>query len=333
MFLRTVTCTLRPLVLGIALAAIPCSFVVAQEAAQPTAEQRQQAANAFDQGTSSMLSREYAAAAHWFEQANRLAPNFAALMQAVRANDRAGNELRAANLALQLRDKYPGEAQAQTVAADVLGRFGSRYATIRVECDMPCTIDVGGALTEHNVFFVQPGREVTVNASFPGGVRSETATGAAGAEQTLTFVAPPPPPDAPPEDDTRTITVIQERGGAPRAVFWASLGVTVASGGLLIWSGIDTMNGADRYEAAIASGDLDLAERLLDKGENEETRTNVLIAITAGLAAEVALVSIFTDWDGDEDEGETTTARRVQDVMPAVGLSPQGGMFTVQGRF
>lgn len=282
-----------------------------------------------------MLSQDYVVAAHWFEQANRLAPNFAALMQAVRANDRAGNELRAANLALRLRDEYPNESRAQSIAQDVLGRFAARYATIRVECDAPCTIDVGGALTEHNVFFVPAGREVTVNASFPGGTRTETTSGEAGTERTLTFVAPPPPPDEPEQVAGGPTIVVESGGGAPPALFWASVGATLASGGLLLWSGIDTMRGADTYERAIDEGDFARAERLLDEGEKKETRTNVLIALTAGLSAEVILLGIFTDFSGDDEDapGADSASRRVQDVVPLVGLSREGGMLSVQGRF
>jgi hypothetical protein len=320
--------------LGIALVscAVPLRHASAQETAQPTPEQRQQAADAFDQGTNAMLASNYVAAAHWFEQANRLAPNFAALMQAVRANDRAGNELRAANLALRLRDQYPSEERAQAIAREVLGRVSGRYATIRVECDAPCTIDVGGALAVHNVFFVTPGREITVNATFPGGTRSETLTGEAGAERTVTFVAPPPPPDEP-EDTGAQPIVVESGGGAPPALFWASVGATLASGGLLLWSGIDTMNGADRYEAAIDAGDDTRARELLDAGEKKETRTNVLIALTAGLSAEVILLGIFTDFSGDDEDESAPDDALVQDVVPLVGLSPQGGMLSIQGRF
>nr|MDQ3036002.1 hypothetical protein [Myxococcota bacterium] len=68
-------------------------------AAEPTAQERQAAADAFDRGTRAFLARDYPRAGQWFETAYRMAPAAVALIGAVRAYERGGNVQRAATLA------------------------------------------------------------------------------------------------------------------------------------------------------------------------------------------------------------------------------------------
>src|SRR5688572_28785032 len=81
-------------------------------AAQSETRERQAAAEAYDQGTVSYVSRDYAKAADWFETANRLSPAAPALIQATRAHQQAGHLTRAATLALRLTLEYANEPGA-----------------------------------------------------------------------------------------------------------------------------------------------------------------------------------------------------------------------------
>lgn len=306
-------------VLAIAAALSPIGAVAAQ-AAEPTARQRSEAADAYDRGVSAFLSENYAAAAHWFEQANRLAPSAAALMQAIRANDRAGKQMRSASLALQLVDRYPQEEQAIRATQQTLADATSRYFLVVVNCNEECTIEVGGAVEEHNRFFIEPGRRVTVTAEFPGGRLSEEVGGEAGASQEISFTAPPPPP---PEAEPAVggAGARQEDEGLSSGLFWSGVALTAAAGGGAIATGTLALTGVDEYEAAPT---LDK----LEKGQRLERWTNALIGVTGGLAAATAVIGIFTDFGGDdEDDGQG------QGVAPTVSLSPGAIIIGAEGRF
>jgi hypothetical protein len=85
-------------------------------------------------------------------------------------------------------------------------------------------------------------------------------------------------------------------------VFFAGAVATVTAGGILIWSGIDTLSARDAYVALpTEAGYLD--------GASRETRTNVLIVTTAVLGAATATAGFFfTDWGGRRSTARQTTA-------------------------
>lgn len=298
----------------------------------PTAESRRAAGEAYDRGTTAMLANDFRAAAHFFEQAYHLAPAAVALKQAVRAHDRAGNAFRAANLAIRLRDQYPNDADGQALSADVLGRFASQYTQVQATCE-GCAILVNDAMVAENVrgvvrFFIQPGTTATVTAAFEYGNVTATATGAAGSTvELVAFEAPPAPPE--PEvapEATPNVVVVRDEGGLPPALFYAGLGVTAALGGATVWSGLDTLNGVDAYEA-------NPTEVGLDEGQQKELRTNLLIGATSAAAAATVIFAIVTDWDGDPEESATGSRRRIQDVAATVSPTAGGAQVLLGGRF
>lgn len=282
-----------------------------------------------------MLSSDFRAAAHFFEQAYRYAPSSVALKQAIRAHDRAGNAFRAANLALRMREGYPNDSDGQNVADDVIGRFSGQFVEVAASCD-GCAILVNDALVGEDVhgtihFYIQPGATATVTGSFPtGNVSAETRGEVGGSVEVPAFVAPPPPPPSEdPEATPAAPTVIYreaEREGIPRVVFFSLAGATAALGGVTIWSGIDTLNGVDAYEA-------DPTQAAYDEGHKKELRTNILIGATGAVAASALIVGILTDWDGDDDEAPSTSARRIQDLTATVTPTVGGAGVLLGGRF
>ena len=286
-------------------------------------EDRAEAAEAYDQATSAYLSERYELAAHWFERAYRLAPTSTALLQAVRAHHKAGNSVRAANLSLQLRDKFPSDHRANKVASQLIEDLRPLYALIETRCERECTLELDGALLQHSTFFVSPDVEHSLKAAFANGETSTYVQAGAG-ERKVVNVASPAPPAPPP---------------IPRWGFFTSLGATVAMGAVTVWSGIDANNGVSAYESAartanspgINSGSsptpAERAQALLDEGRKKERRTNILIGVTAGMAATTAVLGVFTNWKGESRE---PSAKRVE---PAVGVSNKGGLLTSEGRF
>jgi hypothetical protein len=89
--------------------------------------------------------------------------------------------------------------------------------------------------------------------------------------------------------------------------------LTAASGGVLIWSGIDTLDAAADYDR------MPTREKLND-GRDLELRTNILIGVTAGLGALTLAGLLFAiDWGGDDD------------VQPSVMLGPSSVAFSLRG--
>jgi hypothetical protein len=284
---------------------------------------REKAADAYDQGTSAYLSERYELAAHWFERAYRLVPTSTALLQAVRAYHKAGNSIRAANLALQLRDGYPSDGRTKQVADGVIATAKPMNVLVEVECEKECTLELDGALVQHPTFFVTPDVEHSLKAGFDDGETSAFVQGNAGDTRAVTLAAPAAPPPPP----------------IPRWAFFSSLGATVALGAVTVWSGIDANNGVDAYESAaqtanspgINSGGSptpqEQAQALLDEGRNKERRTNILIGVTAAMAATTAVLGVFTNWKG---ESRDASSKRIE---PAIGVSAKGGALTIKGRF
>ena len=286
-------------------------------------DDRAKAAEAYDQGTSAYLAKHYEVAAHWFERAYRVAPTSAALLQAIRAHEKAGNNLRAANLALELRDEYPKDAPSVRAADAMIERAARDNLLVRVICEKACTLELDGALIRHASFFVTPDVEHSVKAAFEDGETSSTVNGSPGEKTDVTLVAPASPPPPP----------------VPRWAFYSSLGATVALGAVTIWSGVDANRGVSAYEAAAqtanspginSSGSPTPAERaqaLLDEGQQKERRTNILIGVTAGMAVTTAVLGVFTNWKG---ESRDPAPKRLD---AAVGATREGGGLSIRGRF
>ena len=304
------------------------STVAAADGSEPGAqsisvEDRAEAAEAYDQGTSAYLSERYELAAHWFERAYRVVPTSTALLQAVRAHHKAGNSIRAANLALQLRDEYPSDVRSKQISEAVVGAVKPTSVLVKAECEKACTLEIDGALAQHSTFFVTPDVEHSLKAAFDNGETSIFVQGTAGTIKNVTLAAPAPPPPPP----------------VPRWAFFSSLGATVALGAVTVWSGIDANKGVSTYESAARSASSpgintgvsptpqEQAEALLEEGRQKERRTNILIGVTAGMAATTAVLGVFTNWKG---ESRDATSKRIE---PSIGVSTKGGALTIKGRF
>lgn len=97
-------------------------------------------------------------------------------------------------------------------------------------------------------------------------------------------------------------------------------GLTAVSAGVLLWSGVDTLTARDAYVA-------NPTEAGYNDGVGRETRTNVLIGVTAALGVATAVSAIFfTEWSG---RTRTSAAR----VVPVGGPHPGGASVGVIASF
>ncbi len=323
----------------IALLALSSSVASAQDASsqptgagaasQPSAEDRTAAADAFDRGTRAYLARDYGRAAQWFETAYSMAPASAALVQAVRAHERAGNRVRAATLALRLTVTYATDRGAMRQAEQSL-RVASELVRVDVGCERACTIELDGSLMELASFFLEPGAEHIIRATFDTGSIEERVTGTAGEVRALRMEAPPAPPEVvavvepepEPEPEPAPVPVPSSGSGISPAFGLVALGLTAVAGGVLVWSGVDALDGVPAYEAAPTPAGL-------ADGQGRELRTNVLIGVTAGLAVTTLVLMIVADWGGGSSE-ETTSPEAVT-LTSVAPLPVEGGLVMAAG--
>jgi hypothetical protein len=254
-------------------------------------EVAERAAAAYDQGTEAYRAGRFEQAAERFEQAYALAPAPEALVQAMRSHARAGHSLRALTLASMMVERYPDDENGDRFARPLLRELGARYVRIEAIC-VGCSVWVDGTRKESSFFYVEPGTEHVVEARFPNWTVRETVREPAGVRRTMEFEAPSRVEEVIPVPTPVVATdeAPSETNGWSSVVFWSGVGVTAALAGVTIWSGVDTVEGANEYERMPT-------QALLDDGRARELRTNVLIGVTAGVAVGTALVGIFvTDW-------------------------------------
>ncbi|MCB9635004.1 MAG: hypothetical protein H6721_23005 [Sandaracinus sp.] len=281
-------------------------------------QNRQAAAQAYDRAASLYVAGQYGQAGQWFMSAYRLAPARAALVQAIRSYQRAGDLTRAGTLAILLAEEYPDDAGAAELVSQVVEEAGRTSVLLTVQCE-GCVIEVDGRLLATRGAYLTPDVDHAVVAFF-GDVRVERRAQAARAEQVVLEIETPEgvsltettPDGTPPPLTTR------DRGVRvlPPAVFWTGLGLTAALGGVTIWSGVDTVSGVDAYET-------NPSEERYQEGQKKERRTNALLGATAGMAFLALLSAFFTDFEGDPEDTSTSFG-----VSPAT----DGAMLYVRGR-
>jgi hypothetical protein len=115
------------------------------------------------------------------------------------------------------------------------------------------------------------------------------------------------------------------RGGLHPAIFITTAVLAAGAGGVLAWSGVDTLNGVPAYQMAAQQGDRAQAEALLADGQGRELRTNILIGVTSGLGAAAVGTLIFTRWGAPRAEQAPTAM-----LVPVFGPLPSVALW---GRF
>jgi tetratricopeptide (TPR) repeat protein len=328
--------------------ALLAQWLLVQSAfAQPQSEarQRQAAAEAYDQGTAAYLSGDYEKAAEWFETANRMSPAVPALIQAARAHQQAGHLTRAATLALRLTLEHGDDATATQFGRGVLDKLAPQFVRVDVACE-GCTLDVDGTLQESPSFFVEPGDNHRVTASFETGERHAEVGGQAGETKTLEFSAPPPTTQ--PEQLEPGTTEGSGKGQEPLPPVYTFVGAGI-TGALVIASVISTVDmysGVDPYEKAggiyqsclkknpsdpgACNKQHETALNLYNDGHGKETRTTVFWVVTGVAAAATGAIALFfTNWSG---HGSAPVS---QEHALRVGVAPSnhGMNFALQGRF
>ena len=312
--------------LGLTVAVWLCALCASAQQPELSPGERQAAAEAaYDRGTHAFQANEWERAARWYVTADQLAPSANALIQAMRAFERAGDRMRSANLALALHARYGEERMAQQTG-DAIERAAELFVRLEIACE-DCQLEVDGERVTHATLFVTPDTEHVVSARFATGTVEERLSAPPGERRELSLEAPaeaepalepePDPEPAPaqelePAPEPRPSSGPSGSGGA-----FVTMGavLTAVAGGTLIWSGLDTLSAAQDYDAAPTRAKL-------EAGRDLELRTNLLIGVTGGLGLLTFVGALLlVDWGGGDD------------VSPTAGFGPGWVALGVRGSF
>ena len=316
--------------------------------AAPNAERLKSAAEEYDRGRRAYVANDFEQAAIHFENAYNDAPRAEALRNAIRARTQAKQLSRAATLAALAQALYASDAPTIELAGATLKEARSKLHEIKVSCTPECGVAADGRIisladTRSFVFFLDPGaHDVTVSWSSD---RSKVThvDAKAGAHDDLTLEAPPipvaPPPTAPPVTATPTTSPPSTSATAPpppdvepsrkpfgRAPFYIGAGLTAVGIGATIFSGIDAQNnpGVDAVKRDCVGQGTSCST--YQKGVNAQTRTNVILAATGGVALLTVVIGVFfTQW--------SDPAKKLGSVLPYVGLGQGSSTVGVSGGF
>jgi hypothetical protein len=312
-------------------------------ASMPGADQIQFAAREHDLGYRAYMNKQYDEAATHFENAFFAAPNPAELRSAVRARRDAGALARAATLAAIGERRFPADLATGKLAEDTIAMARPRVQEVLIESGAEYSVAVDEKIVavdkvKETRLFVDVGDHQLL-VSWSDGRSTRVALEAkAGVSQTLQLeppaVEPPPPPSHPALPEVAPVPppvlppapaptppppAASKPFGPP--VFLAGAGLTAVGVGISIWSRVYAANTPGT--AAVQKGCVTTSCRLYQEGLSNEHRSDVIIGVTAGVAACTAVVGLFfTRWS------PTATVSGVR-VAPVLGI----GSAAVDGTF
>ncbi|MFT3773646.1 MAG: tetratricopeptide repeat protein [Minicystis sp.] len=272
--------------------------------------------NAFEHG-------DYLRAAERFEAAYRAAPHPDVLWNAARAWDRGGEIVRAANLYDRYLKEAPAGARDRDSAVAALQRIAPKVGRIEVITQGATEVTVDQQPLRGERIYVTPGAHVI--AGIAGGRRlTKTASVGTGEAVSVALIEEPGPNAEKPAGPTVIVVPMTTPAPEPRPVLpgWrrvavgAGLAATAVSGGLLIWSGVDT-------NASRSAFDREPTPQALEDGRAKQTRTNVLIATTAGLGVLTIGAAVIL----------ATAGKPSEPARAAVAIEIAGSSLSLRGRF
>jgi hypothetical protein len=314
------------------------SVAHAEGAPPPSAERLKSAAVEYDAGRRAYTENKFEDAAIHFENAFHDAPNAQTIRYAIVCRTKANQLSRAATLAVLAFTKYPDDEQVATVVKQTLAEADPKLFKVSISCDPECGVASDGRVisvedAKKVVFFLDPGAHSVVVSWEGDRTKPLSVTAKAGGAQEFTLQAPPMPvkPTLTGPSGGPNGVVEQPPSSKPfgPAVFFVALGLTAVSGGILAWSGVDTINnpGADVVKQKCVGQGESCPE--YQDGLGKQLRTNVLIGVTAGLGALTLVTGIFlTQWSSPKKSAPTTGF-----VRPYVDVGANAGSVGLVGAF
>lgn len=305
---------LQRLALGAALSAGLASFpggpqtlAWAQPAAKPDAAAKKKAAARFREAEALFQKHAYPEAAAAFEDAYNIAPHPSVMLNAINAWTLAGQPAQAATLATKLVADPAADEKAREDARSRLAELRGKIGRLEIQGAKARQLTVDGKSIAMGEVFVDPGDHL-IEAEIGDKKIQRKVTVVAGSSERILLEAPaaaPPPPKsataAPPPPPEPTV---EKPRGLPPTVTYVGVGVTLALGGVLIWSGLDTQQARKDFDANPNRTEADK-----QAGLDKQLRTNVLLGATAVAGLATAGIALFaTNWKGSS---QATTSLHV----------------------
>jgi hypothetical protein len=272
---------------------------------------------AYDRGVRAHDLGDHGAAARAFAEADALAPKAASLEAALESAMKADDAVLGEELVERADGRAP-DAGLRTTLEAARKRFAGRTGKIKIECagEARCLVAVDGTAGDArkpifvgagpHAVVVQRGADrierlvdvkadtivvVAMNGETTSAGAGASAGGSAGASAGAGAGASA-------GGSAGAGAGTGEAHGISSAWFYLGIGLTAVVGGTTLFSGLDAVSKHNHFAsdgcAGGSSGPLpaDCSDRSAE-GSRAQTRTNVLLAVTAGLAVTTVAVGIF----------------------------------------
>jgi tetratricopeptide (TPR) repeat protein len=300
-----------------ALADTPPAAAGAAAAAAASPEDRRQAAKDFAEGDRAFKDGDFRQAAESYERAYRRVPHHSALWNAARAWHRAGELARAANMYARYLREAPSNARDRNSAQRAVNDLSNRLARLEIHATDVASLKIDGEPLEATSIYVTPGAHVVEGRTHDDKPVREAQTVEPGDVISIALVPPNAAPPKPPEPVAAPVEP-PHHGWSPVIVYFGGA-LTLALAGITIWSGLDTLQQKDAFDRAPTQNNLDV-------GHQKQTRTNVLVGATSGVAALTAVTAfVLVDWH----------TGRPMEKAPEPGVQVKAGLgsLVLQGAF
>lgn len=249
------------------------------------------AARQFVEGQKAFTAGDYRRAADLFEGAYKDKPHHSALWNAARSWQRAGEEVRAANLYARFLLEAPANAPDRDQANVAVKELATRLGRIEAHAASGASnLRLDGQPVDAPVVYVAVGEHLAEADSAGGPVRKVVRVDRGQAVSVT--LEPAPPPGSEPKPPPVVVPPSPPPKPLPPFVFFAGAGLSLVAGGLSVASGLDTVDKRDAFLG-------DPTQARLDAGFESQSRTNVVIGVTAGLVVVTAAIGVFfTEWRG-----------------------------------
>ena len=316
-----------------------CGIGTARADEEATPDQIKYAAEEFNAGAKAFRTGNFAEAAEHYENSFREVPTKPSVLRAAIQNRvKAKQKARAATLSALALAKFPGDAATVALAKEVLSASEKSLARVNIACSEPCALFIDSATspykpTKQAVVYVDPG-EHAIAASW-GEKRNESKKidGKPGGVTDLSFRPPSlpastitvPSAEKPREEVPVPPPVASETAAKPlpRWVFFAAAGVTGAVAGVTVWSAVDMRGNPGKAKVEADCLDLGSACPTYKDALSSQTRTNVLLGVSAGALVATGVIGVFfTDF---RKTPAAASAPLGPTFTPVVGARPEAG--------
>jgi hypothetical protein len=252
-------------------------------------ETEARARDAYERGSLAYQHGDYARAAREFGAADALVPNDVTLRTALEAVVLADDPVLGTELALRgLRE--PGDRELKDAVAVAKARFAHRTGKVVTTCPLSaqCMTAIDGAPVEPSVPRVVTIGVHTVSFEVSGPIEQRMVE--VRADETVGVTLEPRQAAVRPTTSPAPVA----HGGVSPVWFFTALAVTGVSAGLLVWSGIDTLDQHASFEdAGCIQGGGSACASQRSGGLSAQARTNVFFVTTGVLAVGTAALGIF----------------------------------------